>query len=71
MLCFGHVAACFLSKRFYILGICIIFHEIMFLKELSAFKALYFHSGCFYFIQGAFISFRALLFYSGCFILPA
>jgi len=29
-----------------------------------------FHSGRFYFIQGAFISFRALLFYSGRFILP-
>ena len=59
MLCFGHVAACFLSKRFYILDTCIIFHEIMLLKELSAFKALYFiqgalfHSGRFYFIQGA------------------
>jgi hypothetical protein len=32
----------------------------MFLKELLAFRALYF-------IQGAFISFRALLFYSGRF----
>jgi hypothetical protein len=83
MLCFGHVAACFLSKRFYILDTLVIFHEIMFLKELSALKALYFvqgafisfrallfHSGRFYFIQGAFISFRALLFYSGRFILP-
>ena len=60
MLCFGHVAACFLSKRFYILDTCVIFHEIMFLKELSAFIALYFYSG-------RFISFRALLFYSGRF----
>ena len=57
MLCFGHVAAYFLSKHFYILDTCVIFHEIMFLKELSAFKALYF-------IQGAFILFRAL--YSSC-----
>ena len=57
MLCFGHVAAHFLSKRFYILGTCIIFHQIMFLKELLAFRAL--HS-----IQGAFILFRALLFHS-------
>ena len=56
MLCFGHVAACFLSKRFYILGTCIIFHEIMFSKELLAFRALYF-------IQGAFILLRALLFF--------
>ena len=55
MLCFGHVAACFLSKRFYILDTCIIFHEIMFFKELLAFRALYF-------IQGAFILFRALYF---------
>jgi hypothetical protein len=55
MLCFGHVAAHFLSKRFYILDTCIIFHEIMLLKELSAFRALYF-------IQGAFILLRALLF---------
>ena len=68
MLCFGHVAACFLSKRFYILDTCVIFHEIMFLKELSAFIALYFYSGRFisfralYFIQGAFILFRALYF---------
>ena len=59
MLCFGHVAACFLSQCFYILGTCIIFHEIMFFKELSAFIALYFlqgalfHSWRFYFIQGA------------------
>ncbi len=60
MLCFGHVAAHFLSKRFYILDTCIIFHEIMFFKELLAFRALYF-------IQGAFILFRALLFYSGRF----
>ncbi len=62
MLCFGHVAAYFLSKRSYILDTCVIFHEIMFLKELSAFIALYF-------LQGAFILFRALLFYSGRFIL--
>jgi hypothetical protein len=25
MLCYGHVAACFLSKRFYILDTCVIF----------------------------------------------
>jgi len=56
MLCFGHVAAHFLSKRFYILDTCIIFHEIMLLKELSAFRALYF-------IQGAFILLGALLFF--------
>ncbi len=62
MLSFGHVAAYFLSKRFYILDTCIIFHEIMFFKELSAFIALYFIHGAlfqlswrFYFIQGAFI----------------
>jgi hypothetical protein len=68
MLCFGHVAAYFLSKRFYILDTCVIFHEIMLFKELSAFIALYFiHSALFihgalfhilwrfYFIQGAFI----------------
>ena len=60
MLCFGHVAAYFLSKRFYILDICVIFHEIMFSKELLVFRALYF-------IQGAFISFRPLLFHSGRF----
>jgi len=64
ILCFDHVAAYFLSKRFYFLDTCVIFHEIMFLKELSAFIALYF-------LQGAFISFRALLFYSGRFIFPA
>ena len=40
MLCFGHVAAYFLSKRFYILDTCVIFYEIMFFKELSAFIAL-------------------------------
>ena len=57
--CFGHVAAYFLSKRFYNLDTCVIFHEIMFFKELSAFIALYFirgalfHSGRFYFVQGA------------------
>jgi len=45
MLCFGHVAAYFLSKRFYILDTCVIFHEIMFFKELSAFIALYFIHG--------------------------
>ncbi len=61
MLCFGHVAAHFLSKRFYILDTCVIFHEIMFFKELSAFIALYFIQGAlfpswrFYFIRGAFI----------------
>ncbi len=59
ILCFGHVPAWFLSKHFYILGTCIIFHEIMFFKELLAFRALYFlqgaflHSWRFYFIQGA------------------
>ncbi len=62
MLCFGHVAAYFLSKRFYILDTCIIFHQIMFLKELSAFVALYFLQGAL-FIHGAFILFRALLFF--------
>jgi hypothetical protein len=46
------------QKRFYILDTCIIFHEIMFLKELSAFMALY-------------PAFRARLFYSGRFIFPA
>ncbi len=55
ILCFGHVAAYFLSKCFYILDTCVIFHEIMFFKELSAFIALYF-------FQGAFILFRALYF---------
>jgi len=49
MLCFGHVAAYFLSKRFYILDTCVIFYEIMFFKELSAFMALLFYSGRFYF----------------------
>jgi hypothetical protein len=49
MLCFGHVAACFLPKRFYILDTCVIFHEIMFFKELSAFMALLFYSGRFIF----------------------
>ena len=76
MLCFGHVAACFLSKRFYILDTCIIFHEIIFFKELLAFIAFYFlqsalfHSWRFisfialYFsFHGAFILFRALLFF--------
>jgi hypothetical protein len=57
MLCFSHVAACFISKRFYILDTCVIFHEIMFFKELSAFIAL--------------SAFMALLFYSGRFIFPA
>jgi len=56
MLCFGHVAACFLSKRFYILDTCIIFHEIIFFKELLAFIA-------FYFLQSA-------LFHSWRFIFP-
>ncbi len=75
MLCFGHVAAYFLSKRFYILDTCIIFHEIMFFKELSAFIVLYFLQGAFilfralYFIHGAFILFRALYFIHGAFIL--
>ncbi len=41
MLCFGHVAAYFLLKRFYILDTCVIFYEIMFFKALSAFIALY------------------------------
>jgi hypothetical protein len=50
-----------MSKRFYILDTCIIFHEIMLLKELSAFRALYFiqgalfYSGRFYFAWSAFI----------------
>jgi hypothetical protein len=35
MLCFGHVAACFLSKRFYILDTCVIFHEIMFSRSFQ------------------------------------
>jgi hypothetical protein len=70
MLCFGHVAACFLSKRFYILDTCIIFHEIMFFKELSAFIAPYFIHGALVH-SWRFISFRALLFYSGRFIVPA
>jgi len=61
MLCFGHVAAYFLSKRFYILDTCVIFHEIMFFKELSAFIALYFIQGTL-FPSGRFISFMALLF---------
>jgi hypothetical protein len=61
MLCFGHVAAYFLSKRFYILDICIIFHEIMFFKELSAFIALYFIHGAL-FHPWRFISFMALYF---------
>ncbi len=61
MLCFGHVAAYFLSKRFNILDTCIIFHEIMFFKELSAFIALYFMHGAL-FPSGRFISFRALYF---------
>jgi hypothetical protein len=55
------VAAYFLSKRFYILDTCVIFHEIMFFKELSAFIALYFIQGTL-FPSGRFISFMALLF---------
>ena len=57
MLCFGHVAAWFLSKRFYILGTCIIFHEIMF-------------SGRFYFIQGALLFlYSAFLFLHSAFLM--
>ncbi len=67
MLCFDHVAACFLSKRFYILDTCVIFHDIMFFKELSAFIALYFIQGAL-FPSGRFISFRALYFIHGAFI---
>ncbi len=52
MLCFSHVAACFLSN---ILDTCVIFHEIMFLKELSAFIALYFIQGALFFLYSAFL----------------
>jgi hypothetical protein len=45
----------FLSKRFYILDTCVIFHEIMFSKALSAFIALYFIQGAFIFWQRAFV----------------
>ena len=71
MLCFGHVAACFLSKRFYILGTCIIFHEIMFFKELLAFRALYFIQSALIIVFGATITLGALLFYLERFIFPA
>jgi hypothetical protein len=71
MLCFGHVAAYFLSKRFYILDTCIIFHEIMFFKELSAFIALYFIHGALFHSWRFISAFMALLFYSGRFIFPA
>ncbi len=62
MLCFGLVAAHFLSKRFYILDTCVIFHEIMFFKELSAFTALYLIMALYFSFHGAFILFRALYF---------
>ena len=62
MLCFGHVAAYFLSKRFYILDTCIIFHEIMFLKELIAFIALYFIQGALFFLHSAFLFLHSPLF---------
>ncbi len=62
MLCFGHVAACFLSKLFYILDTWIIFHEIMFFKELSAFIALYFIQGALFFLHSAFLFLHSALF---------
>jgi hypothetical protein len=71
MLCFGHVAACFLSKRFYILDTCIIFPEIMFFKELSAFIALYFINGALFHSWRFISAFMAPLFYAGRFIFPA
>jgi hypothetical protein len=67
MLCFGHVADYFLSKRFYILDTCVIFHETMFFKELSAFIALYFIHGAL-FHSWRFISFMALYFIHGAFM---
>jgi hypothetical protein len=69
MLCFGHVAAYFLSKRFYILEACIIFHEIMFFIALYFIHGALFHSWRFisfmalYFsFHGPFFLFRALYF---------
>jgi hypothetical protein len=65
MLRFGHVAAYYLSKRFYILDTCIIFHEIMFFKALSAFIALYFIHGALFHSWRFISAFMALLFIQG------
>ena len=62
MLCFDHVAACFLSKRFYILDTCVIFHDIMFFKELFSFHSALIIMALYFSFHGAFILFRALYF---------
>jgi hypothetical protein len=54
----------FLHSAFIFLGTCVIFHEIMFFKALSAFISLYFIHGAL-FHSWRFISFMALYFIHG------
>ncbi len=62
MLCFGHVAAYFLWKRFYILDTCVIFHEILFSRSFIHSWRFYFIQGALFFLHSAFLFLHSALF---------